>query len=87
MKRLILFHVLLQGPVVRVPMAGENNEWVRIIGIMQVINLTGMVFQEGAGSRILGGAEQSVSETGNARGRCRILTENGYCAHLMKVSP
>ena len=50
-------------------------------GIMQVINLTGMVFQEDAGSRnILGGAEQSVSERGNVRGKCRIITENGNCA-------
>ena len=48
---------------------------------MQVINLTGMVFQEDAGSRnILGGAVQSVSETRNERGRCRILTENRHCA-------
>ena len=63
MKRLILFHVLLQCPVVRVPMVGENDEWMRIIGIMQVINLTGTVFQEDVGSRnILGEAEQSVSE-------------------------
>jgi hypothetical protein len=31
MKRVILFHVLLQGPVVRVLMMGENNGWMRII--------------------------------------------------------
>src|SRR5271155_5859972 len=58
----------------------EFRWWERMMdecasfGILQVINLTGMVFQEDTGSRnILGGAEQSVSERRNACGRCRIL--------------
>jgi len=62
-----------------------REQWMDVhhdsFGILQVINLTGLVFQEDAGSRnILGGAEQSVSERRNERGRCRKLTENGYCA-------